>query len=59
MTYVWKFFYCNISAQVIPRDIIFFDIDNEKFMRICNVDGFQNCNDQVLDTPYSAYKQVN
>ena len=50
----------NISflAKVIPREVVFYDTKDNRFIRPCDVKGFETLPMDVKSTPYRAVSKV-
>ena len=59
---VSKIFLVNIKifllAKVIPREVVFYDTKDNRFIRPCDVKGFETLPMDVKRTPYRAVTKV-
>ena len=46
------------TAKVIPKEVVFYDTRDNRFMRPCDVKGFETLPMDVKQDPYAAVKKV-
>ena len=47
-----------VSANVIPKELVFFNYGNNRFMRTCDVSGFEGLALNLKKQSYAAVKKV-